>query len=296
MGISKSKTKTKSVQTNEPWKEAQPYIIRGLEQTQRVFDSQQDDLESAAAEQRATYGRLAPGAEAGIIGAQGLVNDTIAGNYLNGNPYLQGMIDQTSGDVTNRVQSQFQAANRYGSGNFAGILARELAAAQNAARFNNYAMERTNQVNAVGQAQNLMGGSQSLLNNAAALPWMGVNAMNGNVRQASGGYGTQTGTQTGTAPGWGQMLMGAALGGLNAYAASDPRLKTNVVFVSTDPDGLDWFDFDYRQDMGIDLPTGRQRGVMAPQVALLRPWALGPVIEGKYQTVRYDLLDAKEAA
>ncbi len=80
--------------------------------------------------------------------------------------------------------------------------------------FQNYGMERQNQLNAVGQAQGLMGGSQSLLNNAAELPWIGVGALNGNIRQASNGYGTRTDS---TNPGFGQMLMGAASGGLNAY-------------------------------------------------------------------------------
>jgi hypothetical protein len=59
-----------------------------------------------------------------------------------------------------------------------------------------------------------MQGSQSLLNNAAELPWIGVQAANGAVRQASSGYGTSTSTQS---PGLGQMLLGAASGGLQAY-------------------------------------------------------------------------------
>lgn len=296
MGISGSKSKTKTVTNNDPWGPAQPYIIKGLEQTQRVFDSQQPQLEAAAADQRATYGRLAPGAEAGVLGAQGVVNSNLAGENLMGNPFLQGIIDKTRDSVTNQTNSQFSKAGRYGSGNHGAILARELAAAENAARFNNYAMERGNQVAAVDQAQSLMGGSQSLLNNAAELPWLGVGAMNGNIRQASNGYGRQTtnSTQTQSSP-WGQMLMSGLAAGAQAYAASDPRLKTNVVWVSTDPDGLDWYDFDYRQDMGLELPTQRQRGVMATQVAELRPWALGEPLSG-YLTVRYDLLEMREAA
>ncbi len=298
MGISSSKSKTKS--TNEPWAPAAPYIIKGLEQSSRVFDQQQPQLEEFAGMQRDTYGRLAPGAEEGILGAQNVVNANLRGDNLNGNPYLQGIIDQTTQGVTDRTNSQFSRAGRYGSGNHGAILARELAAAENSARFSNYAMERANQNAAVGQAQGLMGGSQSLLNNAAELPWLGVGALNGNIRQASNGYGTQTGTQTQSQP-WGQMLMSGLAAGAQAYAQgggsfSDPRLKTNVVYVSTDEDGLDWFDFDYRQDMGLELPKERQRGVMATDVAELRPWALGPLLAGEYMTVRYDLLAMKEAA
>jgi hypothetical protein len=215
MGLSKSKTKT--VSTNDPWKPAQPYIIKGLEQTGRVFDAQQPDLEKYAGMQRDTYGKVAPGAESGILGAQGVVNDTLAGKNLNGNPYIDSILAATRANTTDAVNSDFEGAGRYGSGMHAAILSREIANAENNVRYNNYAMERGNQLGAVGQASGLMAGSQSLLNNAAELPWMGVQALNGGVRQASNGYGTQTSTQT-TTPNYGQLLMQAAAQAAAAYA------------------------------------------------------------------------------
>lgn len=271
MGLSKSKSKTK----NDPWGPAQPYILKGLEQSSRVFDSQQPELEKYAGMQRDTYGKVAPGAEAGIIGAQGVVNDTLAGKNLRGNPYLDKLLAATRADTTNAVNSQYESAGRYGSGMHAGILAREIAKAEDQARFANYAGERQNQIGAVGQASGLMGGSQSLLNNAAELPWMGVGALNGNVRQASNGYGTQTTTSS---PNWGQLLMQSAANAAAAYAGSDRRLKTDIVKVG---DGL--YEWTYRQDMDLDLPEGRFRGVMADEVPV---WMLGPEING-YKTVYY---------
>ena len=131
-----------------------------------------------------------------------------------------------------------------------------------------------------------MGGSQSLLNNAAELPWIGVQAANGAVRQASNGYGTST--QRSSQP-WGPMLLQAASQGAQAAAMSDRRAKLNIVKVGEEADGLGIYDFDYRQDIGIDLSTDRQRGVMADEVARLRPWALGPKIGG-YATVNYSAL------
>ena len=131
MGLSKSKTKTVS----DPWKPAQPYILKGLEQSSQVFDQQQPDLNKYGAMQRDTYGRVAPGAEAGIMGAQGLVNRTLNGDYLNGNPYLDKMLGQTREDTTNAVNSQYEKSGRYGSGMHAGILAREIAKAEDAARY-----------------------------------------------------------------------------------------------------------------------------------------------------------------
>lgn len=208
MGLSASKS------SSAPYKPAQPYILQGMQQAQNVYNQQQPQLESYAADQRNTYGQLAPGATQGIEGAQGLVNDTLAGKYLNGNPYLDGIIARTNQDVTNSVNSNFESGGRYGSGMHADILTRELAAADNQARYGNYAAERQNQIGAVGQASGLMSGSQSLLNNAAELPWMGVNALNGAIRTASGGYGTQT-----TSPNYGQMLLQAAAAAAGAYGA-----------------------------------------------------------------------------
>lgn len=211
MGLSSSKTKTK----NEPWAPAQPYILKGLEQSGQVFDQQQPSLNKFSAMQMDTYGRLAPSAEQGIAGSQTLVNDTLAGKYLNGNPYLDGMLNKTRENITNNVQSQFAGAGRYGSDYNVGELSRQLADAENQMRFQNYGQERAYQNEAIGQAQGLMNGTQGLLNNAAELPWIGVGALNGNVRNASGGYGTQTTTQK---QGAGGLLAGIAGAGLSGWA------------------------------------------------------------------------------
>jgi hypothetical protein len=212
--------KSKTKQKNEPWAPAQPYILKGLQQSGEVFDQQQPTLNKYSGMQMDTYGRVAPGAETGIMGAQGLVNNTLAGRFLNGNPYIDGMIGQTAENVSNRVNSNFGIAGRYGSDYHTGELARQLADAENQMRFQNYAMERGYQDNAVGQAQQLMGGSQGLLNNAAELPWIGVGALNGNVRNASGGYGTTTTTQK---QGIGSMLGGIAGAGIAGWASGGFR-------------------------------------------------------------------------
>lgn len=212
MGLSSSKTKTK----NEPWQPAQKFILKGLENSGAVFDQQQPTLNKYSGMQMDTYGRVAPGAEQGIMGSQSLVNDTLAGKYLNGNPYIEGMIGKTRENITNNVQSQFSAAGRYGSDYNVGELSRQLADAENQMRFQNYGQERAYQNDAIGQAQGLMNGTQGLLNNAAELPWIGVGALNGNVRQASNGYGTTTSKQSG---GIGQMIGGLAGSALSGWAS-----------------------------------------------------------------------------
>lgn len=281
--------KSKTVQKNDPWAPAQPYILKGLEQSGQVFDQQQPTLNKYAGMQMDTYGRLAQGAEQGIMGAQGLVNDTIGGKFLSGNPYLDAVLGRTRENVGDAVASEFMGAGRYGSGYNQAILARELADAENNARMQDYSRERAYQNDAIGQAQSLMGGSQGLLNNAAELPWIGVGALNGNVRNASGGYGTSTSVQK---TGVGGLLAQAAGTALATYAASDARLKTNVEKVGEYPDGLGIYEWDYlpiEGQIAAFMPEGRQRGVMADEVAELRPYALGPVIEG-YATVNYGAL------
>lgn len=102
--------------------------------------------------------------------------------------------------------------------------------------------------------------------------------------------GTMQGTSSSrTNPGFGNVLMNAASNAAMAAAmASDRRLKENIEQVGSLADGLGVYEFEYRD--GFDLPTGRFVGVMADEVAELRPWALGPELPGGYATVNYALL------
>jgi hypothetical protein len=97
---------------------------------------------------------------------------------------------------------------------------------------------------------------------------------------------TNKGTTTSTSnPGWLSTALGAAQVGASFF--SDRRLKRDIEHVETLEDGLTVHDFNYVDGMG--LPEGRFRGVMAQDVARLRPWALGPTIGG-YATVNYPAL------
>ncbi len=145
MGFSKSKNKT----TSDPWAPAQPFILKGLENSGRVFDEQQPKLDAFSKAQMDTYGRVAPGAEQGIMGAQGLVNDNLSGKNLNGNPYIEAMLGRTRENVTNQVNDQFGPTGRFGSGMHAKILGDELANAENNLRYQNYGVERGYQQNAI---------------------------------------------------------------------------------------------------------------------------------------------------
>ncbi len=277
-------SKTKTVQKNDPWLPAQPYILKNLQQQDDVFTSSQPQLEGYAKDQRDTYGRVAPGAEAGIMGAQGLVNRNLSGANMTANPYLDAILSKTREGVAGSVNDQFGPAGRFGSGMHAAILARELAAAENNARYQDYGVERGYQQDAIGQSQQLMGGAQGLLNNAAELPWIGVQAANGAVRQASGGYGTTTTTQKGSV--LDSILKVGATAAQAAAMASDRRLKMDIEQVGADADGLGRYRYRYVTD---DPAAPLREGVMADEVAALRPWALGPLRNG-FATVDYGKL------
>lgn len=75
----------------------------------------------------------------------------------------------------------------------------------------------------------------------------------------------------------------ASIASIGATVASDRRLKRDIERVGELEDGLGVYEYDYVWG------GGRQRGVMADEVAQLRPWALGPEIAG-YSTVDYGAL------
>lgn len=76
--------------------------------------------------------------------------------------------------------------------------------------------------------------------------------------------------------------IGSAIGGI-ASIFSDRRLKHSIEKIGKLADGLGVYLFSYLGN------NQRHRGVMADEVARLRPWALGPKIAG-YSTVNYGAL------
>lgn len=100
----------------------------------------------------------------------------------------------------------------------------------------------------------------------------------GGLISSTGQYSKGTGANT---EGGG---LGKAIG-LALSIFSDRRLKTDIHEIAREPDGLGVYRYRYLWD-------DRERvGVMADEVADLRPWALGPEIQG-YRTVNYHLLEA----
>lgn len=94
------------------------------------------------------------------------------------------------------------------------------------------------------------------------------------------GTSTTKGTTTEKKPGGGLFGSLGSIAGAAASIFSDRRLKENSSEIATLDDGLGVYTFNYIGD------DERRIGVMADEVALLRPWALGPTVGG-YATVNY---------
>jgi hypothetical protein len=97
----------------------------------------------------------------------------------------------------------------------------------------------------------------------------------------SGAGQTSQSTSSGKSKkGIGEMLGTAA----SVAAMSDRRLKTNIKKLGEYEDGLGKYSYEYIWEPGKTI-----EGVMADEVAELRPWALGPEIGG-YASVDYGKL------
>lgn len=73
-------------------------------------------------------------------------------------------------------------------------------------------------------------------------------------------------------------------GAMQAAAASDSRVKWDIQKLGEFADGLGIYSFRYIWGVAQHI------GVMAQEVAQLRPWALGPKIDGEIMTVNYGAL------
>ncbi|MDE2428180.1 MAG: tail fiber domain-containing protein [Burkholderiales bacterium] len=279
---------------------AQPFAKQAAGDVQAVFNANQPQLNQITQgvtsllpgiSQRYTQGTPT------LNAAKGLTAQTLGGSFLGGNPYLQNIINQTNRGVTDTVNSQFSLGGRYGSGAHTGVLAKQLADAEAGLRYQDYGTERGYQNQAIGQAGALEGvdnASLAALLQAAGvgaeLPYTGINALSGGLGSLFSG-GTQTQKSGG---GFLNSLLGAAgTVGAAAIKPSDPSLKSNIEHIYNLEDGLGVYSYDYiaapNDEIAQYMPEGRQIGVMADEVANLRPWALGPEIGG-YMTVNYGAL------
>jgi hypothetical protein len=109
---------------------------------------------------------------------------------------------------------------------------------------------------------------------------LGVSGLGMDAGKLVAGAGQTSTSKSKSKPGIGGFL-GQIAGGA---AASDRRLKKNIFKVGELPNGLNLYQYRYINDAGPYI------GVMADEVELVQPEALGPVVDG-YMTVDYDKIE-----
>lgn len=284
--------KSKQTSTNEPSQFAKGYITPAANALQDTYNANQPGVQGIANQFQAQLPDFINSSfqtSPLMASANGYANDVLGGKYLNaGNPYLENMIDQTDRSVSNRVNSTFGAAGRTGGGAHTQVLGQSLADAQYGLRSADYNNQLSRMDGVLGQASGLEAARYAapaaalgIASGAASLPYIGSGAYANGIGGLVGQYNTQT--KTSQDSGFNNIMKYLGTAAQAASAFSDRRLKDNIERVGELPDGLGVYDYDYI--WGGD----RQRGVMADEVAELRPWALGPTVAG-YATVNYGAL------
>lgn len=101
----------------------------------------------------------------------GLYDSMMSGDYLNGNPYLDSVIEQTNADVTKQANRMF-GARGMGSGissAFADVLSKNLADNEGRLRYQNYNDASNRQLQAAGQSDSAWSGERGRMDNATGL-------------------------------------------------------------------------------------------------------------------------------
>jgi hypothetical protein len=133
------------------------------------------------------------------------------GDYLNGNPYLQAVLDASNRDIGVGVDSRFEGAGRYGSGAHQGVLARAIAENEDRLRYGDYARERAMQDQAGGR---ILQGTTI----AAALPQLASSTYADQIAALLGRYASSTGSGTSTTTQSGGLLGQLLAAGAQAAA------------------------------------------------------------------------------
>jgi hypothetical protein len=264
----------------------QPAALAGVGNVNQVYNQAQPGLQALTgiAQNQAVPSLLNTfNAGAGTAGQANQYNsDVLSGKYMNGNPYIQSILQQLNSQVSNDVNSQFSLAGRYGSGAHTDVLSKNLANADSNLLYGNYADE----MNRMGQsAQSAQSGNianagmlQSMLGLGAQLPYTGSESLANSLGALfSGGQDKSVAKQGSNT--LGQILGAAAQIGSAAIMASDPRLKTNIEYIGDwddRGDGLKRARWNWKAD-----PNGpKVEGVLSTDVKALRPAAYVPNFRG----------------
>lgn len=212
---SKSKTSTKPVYSAQV-EGAASNISNAYNAAQPGITSTANSLASAVPGLMESYRAGDPNVKA----AMGYNSDVLSGKYLSeGNPFLQGQIDQTNDGVRNGLASSLGTRGLTGGSAFADIISSNLAKNENNLRYNDYNTERTRMDSAASQAAGISAGQyqplsviQSILQSQQA-PVQAAAGAGSSIGGLLGQYTNGTQTQSNGIGGLLAQLGGGALSG-----------------------------------------------------------------------------------
>lgn len=196
-----SGSKQQTTQTSsEPWKSAQPALKLGLSDATKLYksgvgsqpytgstvvpfaqqsiqgmNSQMAGANRASPAMTANFDQVAANAQNGGLNAlqQGSVNKLQGmadGSMMNGNPYIDQVLNNTASDIGKSSNLMASAAGRYGSGGHQGVIADAVGDVSSRMRMQNYDTERGYMQDAIGSLFNAGQQQQNNINaNAGAL-------------------------------------------------------------------------------------------------------------------------------
>lgn len=278
----------KSKSESGPPKWAKPYVVGGINSAQGVYDQQKGNIADISGQVQDMIPGLMSKFEGGnpaLTAATGYATDVLGGKYMDGNPFLEDMIGQTNQSVGDTISARFGSRGSFGGTKWAEGMGEGLGRAELGLRYGNYSDEMNRMAGAAGMAPGLnqaeYAGVAPILaasQTGAQLPFTGINNLTSNISGLIGNSGTQTQGKNGA----GNIAEGIGTALSIASMFSDRRLKTNIRKIGEYADGLGRYVWTY-------VWGERAEGVMADEVAELRPWALGPEVGG-YATVDYNRL------
>lgn len=278
-----------STQTTGPSAQAMPYLTAGSNALQSAYNANQGNSAAIGSGLNSAFSGLLSAAQNGTPAtnaASDWATGLLKGSYAPSSD-LQSIIDSTNQSVGDEVNSLFSKSGQTGSSRQQGELARQLANNESSLKYQDYNNWQNRQAQAAQTALGLGSlGNQTystlggLGTTATTQPYLGAQMLSNGLGSLWGNSQTTTASQ-----GLGSSLLGlvGSLGGAAIGKYSDRRLKTDIEKLGELSDGLGIYAYRYR---GSDLP---EWGVMADEVATLRPHALGPTVGG-YQTVNYGAL------
>lgn len=226
-----TETRNEQTTTREPYKASRPLLQRLANTSMNIAENPAMFRNSFGADTLQgfqNYRDIASKSQPAYgVGINEIIS-TARGDNLYGNPYYRAALDDSLDRVEDRVNQQFSAAGRYGSGAYTRTLTDRLGEAEIAAMRDNYNFERGNQINAanlglsagvqgaglldmVGQRQDALTAANKLAPATAAQTASGIGLPVASMFGATNSSGVSTQETPANVP-------GMVLGGLTAGA------------------------------------------------------------------------------